>query len=141
MRSFVVLATLIGLAFSQSVASLQAEIESLRTLIEDRRNGEITFYANRNDCPEGYYPVENAYGRIIVIDGPKRGSMSKHSFDDVRKMNVDCTDTIGVAENGFQRVCSHTQTGSSLDVKLNEMLPYWKVMACARNNGPSPVLP
>jgi hypothetical protein len=141
MRVFFLLAAWATFACAQSTASLQAEVAALRELIEDRQAGEITFYANRDDCPEGYYPVENAYGRVLVIDGPRRGTMSAHTFEDTKKLNVACTETIGVAESGFQRVCSHGKSGTSLDVKMDDFIPHYKVMACARNNGPLPVLP
>lgn len=127
----------IGLVWAQS---LQEQINELKARLDDRQKAEILLYRDRNDCPVGYSPAENAFGRLLVVDGGNRGAISDHTFDDVQKMNFACSETIGVAESGFQKVCSHSGTGSSVDVQLDKFLPYFKVLACFRNDGPSPVI-
>jgi hypothetical protein len=120
-------------------ADLATEVAELRRQLHDRQQGEILFFRDRSDCPEGYVPAENAYGRVLVIDGDQRGATSEHTFDDRRVLAAECTGTVGVAESGFHRVCNHD--GPAITVKLDEFVPYLKVLACTRHGGPSPVVP
>ena len=127
-------------AFGQD--SLQAQIDALKARIDDKENAEIRFYVDRTDCPIGFHPAENAYGRLLVVDGSHRGTISDHTFYDVRTVSTECKEIIGVAENGFAKVCGHSpDAATEIGVKLDEFLPYYKVLACVRNNGPSPVIP
>jgi hypothetical protein len=128
---------LISLVWAES---LQEQIDALKARLDDRQKAEILLYRDRTDCPIGYSPAENAFGRLLVVDGGNRGAISDHTFNDVRKMNFACAETIGVAESGFQKVCSHSVDGSAVDVQLSDFLPYFKVLACFRNDGPSPVI-
>ena len=128
-------------ALSSKLDSKQIQIDRLTARLDDQQNAEVLFYVNRATCPTGYYPLESAYGRILVIDGENRGRVSDHTVDDQRKVNVDCTEFLGVAENGMSKVCSHSNGGTELAVDLNDLLPYVKMMACSRNDGPSPVIP
>lgn len=120
-------------------ADLATEVAELRRQLHDRQQGEILFFRDRSSCPEGYVPAENAYGRVLVIDGDRRGATSEHTFDDRRVLEAECTGTVGVAENGFHRVCNHD--GPVISVKLDDFVPYLKVLACTRHGGPSPVVP
>lgn len=142
MRAIVLFGILFAAVLGElTMDSLQAQINALTARIDDFQNAGILLYNDREDCPEGFHPWESANNRLLLVDGSRRGEISQHSFEDRKKIMASCVDTIGVAESGFQRVCSHSLTGSELDVKWDEQLPYFKVLACKRNNGPAPVLP
>jgi hypothetical protein len=127
----------------QNLQSKQRQIDALTAHIDDLERAEIRLYRDRSDCPEGFSPMENAYGRIIVLDGPSRGTVSKHTFKDERVLTMPCASTIQVSESGATRVCGGSEdgTGSPVAVDLENLIPHVVMMGCFRNKGPQPVLP
>ena len=126
----------------QNLQSKQRQIEALTSHIDDLERAEIRLYRDRSDCPEGFSPMENAYGRIIVLDGPSRGTVSKHTFKDERVLTMPCASTIQVSESGATRVCGGSDDGGSpVAVDLENLIPHVVLMACFRDKGPRPVIP
>lgn len=119
-----------------------ARIAKLEERLDDRQNGEILWFTNRADCPAGYYPMESAAGRLVVIGtSDDRGKVTMHSLQDQHILTMPCKQTIGVAENGAQTVCHSDDDGATVVVDLESMLPYAVMMACSRENPPQPVIP
>lgn len=127
----------------QNLQAKQRQIEALTAHIDDLERAEIRLYRDRSDCPEGFSPMENAYGRIIVLDGPSRGTVSKHTFKDERVLTMPCASTIQVSESGATQVCGSGEgtTGSPVAVDLENLIPHVVMMGCFRNKGPQPVIP
>lgn len=123
------------------IAVLTEKTRQLEARLDDKQKAEILLYRDRKECPDGYHPMENAFGRFIVIGGENRGAMSDHTFSDERTINMPCAATIGVAESGFHRVCGTQSTdGSPLSVDLKELVPYVELLACFRDKGDYPVI-
>ena len=123
--------------------SKQKQIDVLKERLDDKQKAEILFYRDRTDCPTGYSPMENSYGRLIVIEGPSRGTVSDHTFADERVLAMPCKQRIGVAETGFHQVCgsSTEDDNTPVTVDLENLLPNIKLLACFRDKGPAPVIP
>lgn len=120
---------------------LTQKTKELEARLDDKQKAEILLYRDRKECPDGYHPMENAFGRFIVIGGENRGAMSDHTLSDERIINMPCAGTIGVAENGFHRVCgTQNADGSPLSVDLKELVPYVELLACFRDKGDYPVI-
>lgn len=120
---------------------LSEKTQQLEARLDDKQKAEILLYRDRKECPDGYHPMENAFGRFIVIGGENRGAMSDHTFSDERILNMPCAATIGVAESGFHRVCgTQNADGSPLSVDLKELVPYVELLACFRDKGDFPVI-
>ena len=119
-----------------------ARIKQLEDRLDDRQSGEILLFTNRDICPEGYYPLDIADGRLILIgNGNNRGEITSHSLKDQRILTMPCQQTIGVAENGAQTVCHSNDEGATVVMDLEHILPYIRMMACSRRNPPKPVIP
>jgi hypothetical protein len=128
-------------ALQSQISVLKEKTHQLEGRLDNKQKAEILLYKDRKDCPEGYYPMENAFGRFIVIGGKNRGDMSGHTFLDERTINMPCETTIGVAESGFHRVCGTPgNDGSPLSVDLKELVPYVELLACSRADGDFPVI-
>jgi len=130
-------------AVVSNLESKQRQIDALKERLDDKQKAEILFYRDRNSCPVGYSPMENSYGRLIVIDGPDRGSVSAHTFKDERVLTMPCKQRIGVAESGFHQVCGSSieDDNTPVTVDLENLLPNIKLLACFRDKGPQPVIP
>jgi hypothetical protein len=125
-----------------SSQSLEERLAALESRLDDREGGEILWFTNRKTCPEGYYPMESASGRLVVVDTFQRGRITEHTLESKREIPVACGQTFGVSENGANQVCGNSPSGGmSVSTDLNEMFPTVKMMACSRNNGPDPRVP
>jgi hypothetical protein len=142
MRAFLFL--LFACVFAQDtdskLAALQAKIDALTTRLTDFETAGIHLYKDRNSCPDGFYPMENAEGRFLLIAGQDRGELSGHIFQDEKVLTLPCTQKIGVAESGFNHVCSGSGDGTSVTLDLEKVIPYFKVLGCIKVGGPNPVI-
>ena len=141
---FLIFFVIAGFAFAQDIDSklalLQAKIDALTSRLTDFETAGIHLYKDRASCPQGFYPMENADGRFLLLSGEERGQLSGHTFKDQKVLSMPCSKSIEVAETGFASVCSGSASGTTVSVDLEALVPYFKVLGCIKNGGPNPVI-
>jgi len=121
---------------------LEQRVATLEVKVDDKEDAQILLYRDRSTCPIGYQPMENAHGRTIVIGSDLRGTVSAHSIDDTKSISMPCASMIGVAENGFHKVCNIKSDNSTrLSMEIKELIPHVILFACARIDPSRPVVP
>jgi hypothetical protein len=144
MRAFLWLLVIAGVTLAQdtdvTLAALQAKIDALTARLTDFETAGIHFYKDRASCPAGFYPMENAEGRFLLLAGSDRGQLSGHTFKDEKILSLPCSNRIEVAETGFANVCSSSASGTTIKVDLEALVPYYKVLGCIKSGGPQPVV-
>jgi hypothetical protein len=124
------------------LATLEERVVTLEAKVDDKEDAQILLYRDRSTCPIGFKPMENAYGRTIVIGSDLRGTVSAHSIDDTKTISMPCSSMIGVAENGFHKVCNIKSDNSTrLSMEIKELIPHVMLMACAKVEPSRPVVP
>lgn len=124
------------------LAALEQRVMILEEKVNDKEDAQILLYRDRSTCPIGYKPMENAYGRTIVIGTNLRGTVSSHSIDDTKTISMPCASMIGVAENGFHKVCNiKSGNATKLSMDIRDLIPHVTLMACAKVEPSSPVVP
>jgi hypothetical protein len=138
------LCVLASLVFAQDAEeklnALQASLAALTARLDDFETAGIHLYKDRSTCPDGFYPMESAAGRFLLLDGEDRGGVSSHTFKDTKILTLPCSKTIGVPESGFADVCSGSAEGTPIPINLENFVPYMKVLGCIKSKGPNPVI-
>jgi len=121
---------------------LETKVEELTRRLADRTDGEILFFRDREDCPDGYLPMENAEGRLLMLGGSRRGKVSGHTMFDRRTLSLPCSSIIEVAESGMMKVCNLNAGNSThFEVDLEALIPHVYMKGCFRPGASSPVVP
>lgn len=124
------------------LAELDQRIAVLEQKVDDKEDAQILFYRDRSTCPIGYKPMENAYGRTIVLGADSRGKVSVHTLQDNPTLSIPCKNVIGVAESGFHRVCNmNTENSTQLTVDVKNLIPHVVLLGCAKVDPSKPVVP
>lgn len=117
------------------IGELETKLDQTNRFLEQLTRGQALWFTNVATCPEGFYPVESAEGRIPIIGSQERGAATKHSiFTDggMRPILSDC-EKAEVSENGVIEVCVHSEN-NPMKFNLKEALPTFTMMLCMRNN-------
>jgi hypothetical protein len=143
MRTSLFLVLLFGHALAQDtdskLAALEAKINSLTERLTDFETAGVHLYKDRSTCPEGFYPMENADGRFLLISGSERGEISDHTSKDEKIFKLPCSKIL-VGETGFAPVCAGFADGTAMTMSPETFIPFVKLLGCIKNGGPQPVI-
>lgn len=126
----------------EKVSALELQTTELTKRLNDRSDGEILWFRDRKGCPEGYLPMENAEGRVVIIGSGNRGRISGHTILDKPTLSLPCASVIGVAESGMMQVCNLIAGNiTHVNINIEEIIPHIYVGGCFRPGASSPVVP
>jgi hypothetical protein len=116
---------------------LETQLAATEDLLRQFTAGQALLYKDMDHCPPGFYPADVADGRLILIEGHRRGHATDHSIstnNGMRMVNAKCMAHAEVAESGVIEVCVNTGDNMGVEMDLKQVLPTYSLFLCLRDN-------